>query len=693
MVRRPAADAVQRSFVLVGHRSCGKTSVAEHLIRAAGGVRAAGRVDDGTSLLDHEPLSRSRRATLSTSFSWLSWKDVLLHLMDTPGGAEGSGDRRLCAEMASARVVVVDGVAGLERGAARALKEALRAGAPFAVFINRVDRPNQAEAVIDQIAAVCDRPLVLLNQPLHDPEAAADDAVCAEVDLVAWQVRRFDPEGSGGMSPEPLPSAAAVLAAPAREALVEAVASADDALLESYLENFDLEPDAVRAGLGAAFARAALVPVVVGSGANGLGCHNLLDVLADGAAHLPPSAAAPPSPVNGKAPAWVARSIAHRIDDQGRPYTVLVVVEGALPAQPQLVLSPGGSDARRARKLYRLRGPRRSVAASAEAGAVVAVWDPLPGPAGCWFTDGPVLDVAEPSAPSMAWWEVRCERPANGAPPPKLIEALDAVGRLDPSLRWTPCDDGEAVMLSGTSERQLAVAVARCEAELGCRVRRQLPAVGYIERPVRSVEGVHGLFREPLGDGTEGLGEVWIEVSPLRLEDGFCFEGAVDDDVLPGRFLPAVGEGARRALRAGPRGGYPVHGVLCRCVGGEYDVLGSTDVHFEAAGEAAMRAALEASGTELLEPWCEVAVRVGNEEVGAVITDLSAHRGRVLGLEASDDAHEIRAVLPERELRTLASRLEAIVEDDVDFDAHISHYDRVPDDLVHEATRPTPTHR
>ena len=57
--------ATRRSFALVGHAGDGKTSVAEGLLHAAGATPSLGRVDDGSSILDHWPEEKERRHTLT----------------------------------------------------------------------------------------------------------------------------------------------------------------------------------------------------------------------------------------------------------------------------------------------------------------------------------------------------------------------------------------------------------------------------------------------------------------------------------------------------------------------------------------------------------------------------------------------------------------------------------------------------
>jgi elongation factor G len=84
--------------------------------------------------------------------------------------------------------------------------------------------------------------------------------------------------------------------------------------------------------------------------------------------------------------------------------------------------------------------------------------------------------------------------------------------------------------------------------------------------------------------------------------------------------------------------------------GGKAHSVDSSDMAFQSAGALALREAAASVGVTTLEPYDEVEVRVPAEMVGAVMSDLAARRGRVLGQDTADGMAVVRAQVPAAEL-------------------------------------------
>jgi len=83
-----------RNVALVGHGGSGKTTLAEALLHIAGATTRLGRVEDGTTVCDHDPEEQARGFSLSLAVAPFEWKGHKVNLIDTPGYADFTGDLR-----------------------------------------------------------------------------------------------------------------------------------------------------------------------------------------------------------------------------------------------------------------------------------------------------------------------------------------------------------------------------------------------------------------------------------------------------------------------------------------------------------------------------------------------------------------------------------------------------------------------
>jgi elongation factor G len=674
--------AAVRTFGLVGHRSAGKTQLAESLLHAAGVVREPGLVDRGEALLASEPEEHARGGSLWPAIAWMPWQDTVVQLVDTPGDDASIHTARLALSGVDAELLVISGPDGLERGAEDALRASRHADRPMIAVISKLDRPSDVDGILARLAEVGRRRVLPLQIPVFDGHGALSGLVdVIEERLLTWSA-------PGEPTVGPIPDEHAAEAEALRERLVDAAAMCDEALLEACLAHAPIAAASLWPALARAVQDGVVLPVLFASGVRGVGAQPLLDSMS----RLTPCPLSWTLPPDGDGqPAFVAQWIASRLDAEGQVVSIVRVWQGHVG--PNLMWKNARTGATvRVRKPYEARGPRRSVARHDGPGTLLALWEDLPGLPGDTFTDGPRVPLGPPaSRPPMAWLNVAPRDPNHRE---RVVAGLGRLSRLDPSVRVEDDPSTGAIRLSGTNPRQLEQVVELLRGRLALEVTAALPPVRYLERPAAGVTGVHTLHRKEKGGTVSEFAEVWVDMAPAPIDAPFRYVSDVDEDVLPTRFQPPVGEGAKRALEQGPTGGYPVRGVFVRLTGGEYDVLESKEEHFVTAGELVMRSALHAAGTELWEPWTEVHVFVPSADVGAVLSDLAAQRARVMGLEVDhDDETSIQAWLPDRDLRTLSTRLDSLTGGRGWFIPRSTHYDKLPRELVADAVASSPFRR
>src|SRR6266700_5168217 len=103
-----------RNFAVIGHGDAGKTQLISSLLFVAGATPRWGKVEEGTTVTDHEEDSIARKITLNTALAHLEHRDTKINFIDTPGYAALVAHARPAVRVADCGVVVVDGAKGVE---------------------------------------------------------------------------------------------------------------------------------------------------------------------------------------------------------------------------------------------------------------------------------------------------------------------------------------------------------------------------------------------------------------------------------------------------------------------------------------------------------------------------------------------------------------------------------------------------
>ncbi|MFK7929855.1 MAG: GTP-binding protein [Myxococcota bacterium] len=678
MAKKGFNPPTTRTFAVVGHRSAGKTSLGDLLLQSSGVTRSVGRVDDGSSLLDHSVESRRKRQTLEVGHAWMEWNDHLLNLVDLPGAQDLHLDTLRALRLVDGFVLAVAANDGLGQLGQQILEEVDESKKPGIAVVHKADRPHRFSDVLDEIAAGTGRKVLALQLPFEDDEGR----FAGLIDLASQRAYRYDPDGTGAYSPEPLPLRLKERAAAAWERVVEAVALADEDLLERYLEFLELPREDVLRGLAEGVRAGVFLPVLLTSTTAAVGAEPLLDALVE----LLPAPSRPRAfgPDDGS---FVASVLSTSIDAEGRPYSLIRVWTGDADRGGTWTTGESGSQ-NKVRKLFAVRGPRRAVAHTTTAGAILATWDLLSAKPGETLTHGERLALPQPALPPVMVRRVLS--PTRVSDPERLERALPILLAMDPALQFERDALGGEPLLGARTEGQLSRATRWLRERMGVKVQLQLPRVSYREAPLQGLTGIEGVHRRESAAGlVEEYGRCSVDLNPDADSSGIAVDLACADDDLPRRFQGAVAEGARDAGQAGPLAGYPIVGARITCTKGDYDILCSTADHVARAAKQAVLWALAESGTRLLEPWMQVTIHAPADSVGAVLQDVTGHRGRIVDVRVERQAVVV-AQCPERETRTLVGRLGALTAGRAWFTSEHSHYDVLPEPLVAEAKRTSP---
>jgi elongation factor G len=678
------SSAEIRNVALVGHGGAGKTTLAEALLHRAGAIDRLGRVDEGTTVCDHEPEEQRRHLSLSLAVAPFEWKGHKVNLVDTPGYADFIGEVRAALRVVDLAVFVVSAVDGVEVQTEAIWREAERLGLPRMIFVNKLDRERASfTRTLDQLRDRFGAGIAPLELPIGEEVAFHGVA-----DLLTDTAYLYT---DGQVATGPIPDEMEALEHQVHDNLVEGIVVADDALLEGYLDGKVPSFEQLEHTLAVGVDEASVFPVVCGSAT----AEVAIDRLADFICEIGPSPLDRP-PVTVTAgdvevkvtPDEAADPLVTVFKTIADPYvgriTLFKVLSGTLHVDDHLVNPRSGAD-ERLHGLALMRGKEQLPASEIPAGdlgAVAKLTDTVTGDT--LAPKGRPVALPRPDDPPPSYSVAVV--PHTQADDDKLATALHRITDEDPSIHVSRNDETHQTLVSGAGDTHVAVTLERLERRFGVHVDTEDVRVAYRETISGAAEAEGKYKKQTGGHGQFGLAE--IRVAPLDRGAGFEFVDKIVGGAIPRQFIPAVQKGVEEAMSHGGVFGYPVVDVQVSCLDGKYHSVDSSEMSFKMAGRLGFQAAIAKASPVLLEPISQLTVTVPSELQGDVLGDLNARRGRVQGTEAAGiGEHDIHALVPTAELLRYAIDLRSLTGGRGRFTVEPAHYDQLPAHLVDHVKR------
>jgi elongation factor G len=693
MMKQPETAKI-RNVALVAHGSAGKTTLTEAMLFTAGATTRLGRVEDGTTTTDFDEDEIRRKISISTAMAWCEWKGRKFNLVDTPGFAAFLADAKNALRVVDGAVVVVGAPDGVKVQTEKVWSYATAYELPRAVYLSKMDRERSDFArALEDVQKNLSPKAVAIQVPI-----GREAGFVGVVDLLRMRAVRFAPDGSGKATEGDVPTEVKPLAERQRAALVEAVAEADDKLLEKYLESGELTEPELKDGLARGIREQKLFPVLCGAPVRNIAVSPLLDLIVEAF----PSPVERPGPEgtdpkgNGnirreakdEAPlsALVFKTVA---DPYAGKVTMFRLYSGTITSDSTVLNTTKGVK-ERIGQLFLLRGKQQTPAESIGAGdlgAVVKLKETGTGDTLC-DEKAPIRmpEIAFP--PPVISFAVE---PKAKGDEDKMSTAFTRLREEDPTIQIRYDPQTKETVVSGMGRAHVEIVAERLKRKFGVDVTLKTPRVPYKETIKAKAREVQGRHKKQTG-GRGQFGDCWIHMEPVPRGGGFEFVNQIVGGAIPRNFIPAVEKGTLEGMERGPMAGYPVVDLRVILYDGSTHPVDSSELAFKLAGRLAFRKAMAQAKPTLLEPIMTVEVIAPGECMGDIVGDLNSKRGRVLGIEAKGRNQAVKANVPLAEMLEYDSRLRSITGDRGDYSMEFSHYEEAPahvqEKIVAEAKRP-----
>ncbi len=646
------------------------------MLHVSGRTPRMGTTHDGKSYLDYDDEEIRRKFTISTSVAPIPYKDYKINLLDTSGHPDFIGDTLATMQAAEMALFVIDAVAGPQVMTTKLWREAEGMRLSRAVFINHIDREH---ADFEIIMATLHARFGSRLGPVTIPIGVAED-FRGVIDIIRMKARYFDKDGTSERI-EDIPPEYLDAAQTARDKLCDLVAEADDDLMMKYLDGEEsLTQQELETLLDKAIAQELFIPVFVGSTIIKQGIQGLMEDIATYFPHPRhhgrfrlANGEITYVDETGEPAAFVFKTVA---DPYVGRLSFVKVISGVLTPGMELVNSRTGKKERLGH-IYVMMGKENNDVKSAKAGDIVVIPKLTETKTSDTLSQSGTVAI-DPLPLPVPQYPVAIEA-ANKKEEDKLGTFLARVVETDPTIRVSRSEETHQTVLTAMGETQVEMLISRCKEQTGVQAVLVPIRIPYRET-IRKTAEAQGRHKKQTG-GSGQFGDCWLRISPNPGE-GYEFIDEIVGGKIPRGFIPAIDKGVQDAMLEGYLAGYPMVDLKCAVYDGSYHAVDSNEMAFKTAARIGFRAACEKADVVVLEPMANMDVTVSEEYAGAVMSDISTRRGRIVGTDSNDAGETVIKVrVPYAEVVSYTKDLRSITRGSGSYLIQLEGYEQAPADV------------
>lgn len=672
-----------RNIGIIAHIDAGKTTLTERILFYTGRVHRIGETHDGAATMDWMIQEQERGITITSAATTCQWREHYINIIDTPGHVDFTIEVERSLRVLDGAVAVFCSVGGVESQSETVWRQADKYQVPRIAFINKMDRVGADFYKV--LAMIRDRlgaNPVALQLPI-----GCEESYSGNIDLITGKATIYRDDLGTDSEEVEIPDDMAEIAAEYREKLIEALAEADDELMNKYLEGQEISHDDIRRAIRKATLEVKIIPVICGSSFKNKGVQPLLDTIVD----------LLPSPIDVTAISGIntesgkeeqrkasdsepLAALAFKI--MSDPYvgklTFFRVYSGSL-SSGSYVFNSTKNKRERVGRILRMHANHREDIPEAHAGDIVAavgLKSTTTGDALCDEKYPIVIESMEFPEPVI---DVAIETKTK-ADQDKMGISLAKLAEEDPTFKMHTDSETGQTIISGMGELHLEIIIDRLLREFKVEANVGRPQVAYRET-IKAKAKAEGRFIRQTG-GRGQFGHVVLEIEPREPGSGYVFNNKIVGGVIPKEYIPAVDAGIREAMENGVIASFPMIDVGVSLVDGSYHEVDSSEIAFKIAGSMGFKKAVDKARPVLLEPVMKLEVVVMDEYMGDVIGDLNSRRGRIEEIEPRGNAQVIHAMIPLSEMFGYATDLRSTTKGRGTFTMHFGHYEEVPQNLA-----------
>lgn len=672
----------KRVIGVFGHHACGKTTLMDAILKDYAGANRIGQ-----RYLDKEPIEKEKGATYSNHVVTIDYNDLRVTFIDTPGSSEFLGDIEIAMHAVDNVLIVVNAHAGVEVSTERIWNVAREMKKPVLFFVNQMDKEgSNYRNVVTELKEKFEDGIKIV--PFQVPIGEGENFT-GIVNLLTKKSYLYGKDSSGKITEvDEIDEKAKENFEFYHSELVEDILEFDDNLMEKYFEEGEeaLSEEELMNNLHQAFDHDDIAPVLVGSGLQNIGIDRLLTALKN-FGMLVSERIFETKEGEKIEPDENANLIGIIIKNDVDPFvgklTYIRIISGKLKAGDAFYIVQQETN-EKVSHLYIPRIDKNEELDVATPGDIILIPKLKNTFIGSTITKNENIVIKEPDFPEPMI--SKSINPESKNEIDKVTNALQKLSESDPTFKWSfESETGETVV-SGIGSIHLEVMLERLKKNFEVKINVGEPKIAYRETIRKSTESEYKHKKQTGGHGQ--YGHVKIKVEPLPRGEGYEFVDKIVGGVIPKNYIPSVDKGIQEALKSGVLAGYPVVDVRVILFDGSHHEVDSSDIAFQIAARTAFKEALKKANPIILEPIMHVEIFVPNEYTGDVMGEITAKRGRPMGMETiGKGSDKINAEIPLSEMMDFSPRLNSLTSGKGYFNMKFSHYNETAGDVQDKIIR------
>lgn len=682
-----------RNIALIGHANTGKTTFSECLLFQCGVINRRGSIEENSTQSDFNEVEQERHCSVLSSILFVEHNKHKINIIDTPGYDDFIAEMIASLNVVETGVIFVNAQTGVEVGTENAMEYCNKFKTSTFFVVNKLDI-DQAnfDNTYKQLREIFGRKVIAFHIPV-----SIGSSFKSFYNILDMKLYEYDANSSTATIKD-IPESERTKLDSYRSELLETIAENDEQLMDKYFENGTLDDSELFPAVKKAIINRDIFPVLCVNAKNNFGT----DYFVDFVLNFCPS----PLEVEGR-PTRVGNIQKVDVGSPASLFVFKLTSEAHLGDMTFFKLQTGklvpGSDlvneqksqVERFNQLFIVNGKKRfdvSQLTAGDIGATVKLKNTQINHT--LHEKGFNIDYAPIPYPNP---RVRIAiAPKTKGEEEKVGMALNNLHLEDPTLIVEHSPELRQMIVYAQGEQHLSVAKWKLEHRYKVETEFKEPRVPYRETIQKQVRGMYRHKKQTGGAGqfaeVHMMIEPYVEDAPLpsdftvrgrevydldwggKLEFVNCIVGGVIDQ----RFLPAILKGVMEKMQEGPLTGSYVRDIRVAIYDGKMHPVDSNEAAFKTAGLMVFKENFVKADPKILEPIYNVEIKVPEEFVGDVMSDLPSRRGVILGIESQGKYQIIKARMPLAELDKYSTALRSMTQARATHTQEFAEYQVVP---------------